>query len=624
MTRLIPIALFALALLSGACETADGKDGLGGTDAPGGSGGGGTGGHGGSPGGSGGSAVLHSVESLEPDEGWVGTRVIVRGSGFPSIAGRTRIKFGPAESVVEEADQDGMWLATWVPSGAETGPVSVLADLGQGTVRVDGPVFTVTVRPASTLASIDPPVAYEGVPTRHRVTGDSFAEDSVAYIDGSPVSSVYVSSSEMSFDAPALAPGTYGVFVRTPFAQDSNVIQLVVDRPLDLSAAFALSGSEFVLRFEGGSRPTSIPNLAILPELEVLSIEPDTARVDSWVVRTEPQSRVAYHVYLPSGLQGPDGRPLRQRDAEFVGYGGLPRARPALEGRGCDSRTLYRPVAVSAVGSMGLWVTEELGNQLQGVEGSILGAALGVTAAGFGPLTGSASSLGCPEGSSPLLASPRGAVVTGDGSVLIFADTAHGRIVRFGANGLETIASDLSTPMVLGEVSGGRVVVGTGDDQLLLLRTTGEVGMEQVFGPGFEDGQVRLGIGDGGTPQVVSVGATWYLAEPGNHRLQRFDGMVPSGWIGSGHEVGFEVGGVATPGSGPSQFDHPAGVAVDAVGRILVLDGANGGRIQRFAADGTFVDELYLDGLPSAVAVDRRNTLWVPFPDDDRVVPFLL
>ena len=65
--------------------------------------------------------------------------------------------------------------------------------------------------------------------------------------------------------------------------------------------------------------------------------------------------------------------------------------------------------------------------------------------------------------------------------------------------------------------------------------------------------------------------------------------LIEDPYEGKGLELGadFEI---AAAGSGPGQFNSPRGVAVAPDGSVLVADSLNH-RIQRFAADGVFVDE---------------------------------
>jgi tripartite motif-containing protein 71 len=79
-------------------------------------------------------------------------------------------------------------------------------------------------------------------------------------------------------------------------------------------------------------------------------------------------------------------------------------------------------------------------------------------------------------------------------------------------------------------------------------------------------------------------------------------------------------------GYGPGQFDHPAGVAVDAEGNFFVADTGNN-RIQKFSSDGVFLKQWGSIGdgllrLPSGVALDRDGNLIVADTANKRVQKF--
>lgn len=98
-------------------------------------------------------------------------------------------------------------------------------------------------------------------------------------------------------------------------------------------------------------------------------------------------------------------------------------------------------------------------------------------------------------------------------------------------------------------------------------------GVVAVFGSqGSGDGQFI-------NPRDVAVNEATgdiYVADDGNHRIQRFD-------AGGNYEA--QWGGL---GTGEGQFDNPTGIAVDQdSGDVFVLDRDNR-RVQRFDADGNF------------------------------------
>ena len=336
-------------------------------------------------------------------------------------------------------------------------------------------------------------------------------------------------------------------------------------------------------------------------------------------------SQVLYEVFLLGEVVGPEGRPLRTASARFVGFEGLPRANPSYPSAGCNSSSLKGPVAVTASGSE-IWITEEAGNQLQSMDNHGYSTALGVSAAGVGPLADRVNAEGCPDSSTDLLAGPRGAVVRLEDGALVFADTGHGRIVAYLDGALTDLAGGLQEPLVLGRLNDGRLVVGTGDDRVYLL-SYGDRVLSLVGTGGIGDGEFRLGIGEGWAPQAVpGAGDEWFITEPGNHRVQRFSGTTATGWLGGGHEAGsgFQTGGTPVAGATPGQFVTPVGLAVDALGRLLVVD-QNVVRLFRFTHEGDYVDNVTLpvDDL-GAIAIDERNRLLLPLRSSDQLVSYTL
>ncbi len=135
------------------------------------------------------------------------------------------------------------------------------------------------------------------------------------------------------------------------------------------------------------------------------------------------------------------------------------------------------------------------------------------------------------------------------------------------------------------------------------------------------------GSGDGQflTPRGVAVAASGdvYVADSGNHRLQKFD---PQGnhlltWGGQG--------------DGPGQFQEPWGLVVDAQGRVYVADTWNH-RVQVFDGDGVYLNQwgayAQVQGLdassagffwgPRDVALDGQGRVLVTDTGNKRVQVF--
>ena len=63
-------------------------------------------------------------------------------------------------------------------------------------------------------------------------------------------------------------------------------------------------------------------------------------------------------------------------------------------------------------------------------------------------------------------------------------------------------------------------------------------------------------------------------------------------------------------GTGPGEFNTPHSIAIDSQGRIFVADRVNS-RVQIFDKDGRFLDQWKQFGRPSAVFVDKNDTIYV-------------
>jgi len=97
---------------------------------------------------------------------------------------------------------------------------------------------------------------------------------------------------------------------------------------------------------------------------------------------------------------------------------------------------------------------------------------------------------------------------------------------------------------------------------------------------------------------VASTGELFIVDGYGNSRVHKFSvtGELLHSW--------------GEPGSGPSQFGVPHGIALDSTDTIYVADRENS-RIQRFDTDGQFVDEWPEIARPCQVFIDQHDLVYV-------------
>ena len=198
-------------------------------------------------------------------------------------------------------------------------------------------------------------------------------------------------------------------------------------------------------------------------------------------------------------------------------------------------------------------------------------------------------------------------------------------------------------------------------DQLFVSDATGNiVSIYQIIAGGgvtFVRSFGSSGSGAGqfsGPEQVAVVGNDVFVADFGNHRIQRFNrntgayisqfgafgsgagqfnspsglaynasnGMLYVSDVGNDRVQMFETTGVyrgqfGAPGSGNGQLNNPYAIAIDSFGRVHVADSVNN-RVSVFNASGTWQrhSAIGITG-PLGIAIDRSDMMWVTSTSGD-------
>jgi streptogramin lyase len=183
-----------------------------------------------------------------------------------------------------------------------------------------------------------------------------------------------------------------------------------------------------------------------------------------------------------------------------------------------------------------------------------------------------------------LLDAPQGVTVDTQGNVVVI-DSGNRRIQKFDSSGKSLVL-------------------------------WGEIGR----GPGqFRFTQFKYGVEGGlaaAAPLAVDGKSNIYVADPLNHRIQKFDanGQFLTQW--------------GAQGDGDGQFQSPYGVAVDAKGNIFVSDFTRND-IQKFDGQGQFVLKWGGKGSeggkfnhPGSIAVDTQGNVYVVDYGNSRIQKF--
>jgi DNA-binding beta-propeller fold protein YncE len=166
----------------------------------------------------------------------------------------------------------------------------------------------------------------------------------------------------------------------------------------------------------------------------------------------------------------------------------------------------------------------------------------------------------------------------------------------------------------------GRVWVSSGGMNTMIIYDADGTYLEAWGGAGAGPGQFAFSSGENVDLGDVAFAADggFYVADPGNRRVQRFDAdrRFLFSW------------GDAGDGSGDGQLLRPASVAIAADGTILVSDFERND-VQRFAADGTYLGRFAAGPSPDdalkgagAITIAPDGTVWVCGIYDARIHRF--
>jgi sugar lactone lactonase YvrE len=244
-------------------------------------------------------------------------------------------------------------------------------------------------------------------------------------------------------------------------------------------------------------------------------------------------------------------------------------------------------------------------------------------------LTGAAAQSDAAPAPGGQFASPSGVATDAAGNVYV-VDAGNYRVQKFTSDGkfLRKWGREGSGKGEFLRTPGAIAVDGAGDVYVTELTDQQEARLGNRVDKFTSDGRFLARWGRGGSasgefvdPEGIATSPTGnvYVSDSGNHRVETF---------GPGGSFVTEWG---TYGTGPGQFDWPTGIATDAAGDVYVANsnvvGSRDGdyRIQKFAADGTFLTGWGSDGqvfAPGGIATDSAGDVYVADGGNGRVEKF--
>ncbi len=210
-------------------------------------------------------------------------------------------------------------------------------------------------------------------------------------------------------------------------------------------------------------------------------------------------------------------------------------------------------------------------------------------------------------------------------STLVFADTNNHRIRCYTCNGMFVAkwgdpgggAGQFQYPQGIAVNRRGEVIIADSGNHRIQITTGAPDRLDELPGvPRFTFGRRGAGPGELEGPGGLAVDGddNIYVADVGNHRIQKFDaqGRFLAVWGGPGRE--------------PGRFDRPMGLAIDHARKWLYVTDMDNGRVQKLDLDGRFLlawgelgtrlDQFYR---PKGIAVDPRGDVYVVDTNNHRV-----
>lgn len=210
-------------------------------------------------------------------------------------------------------------------------------------------------------------------------------------------------------------------------------------------------------------------------------------------------------------------------------------------------------------------------------------------------------------------------------STLLFADTNNHQVRCYTWNGMFIAKwgeqggrpGQFQYPQGIAVNKRGEVIIADSGNHRIQITAGPSESLSELPGePRLVFGRRGTGPGELEEPAGVAVDEddNIYVADAGNHRIQKFDaqGRFLAVWGGPGQE--------------PGRFDRPMGLAVDRVHKWLYVTDTDNGRIQKLDLDGRFLlawgepgtrtGQLYR---PKGITLDPRGDLYVVDTNNHRV-----